>query len=82
MIRLLSERGSADPEELSITRELLEEGVIPEAQAKRYVVRARFWEIYKANPDRTARDVELELCAVYDLPLRTIQRYRSGRHRN
>ena len=79
MIRVLSEQGSADPEELSMTRELLDAGVIPESQAKRYVIRAKFWAIYKGNPDRTARDVELELCAVYDLPLRTVQRYRSSR---
>ena len=82
MIRVLSEQGKADAEELSLTRELLDSGIIPESQAKRYVIRARFWELYKASPSRSARDVELELSVVYEVPIRTIQFLRANRRRN
>ncbi|HPJ53680.1 MAG TPA: hypothetical protein PLF80_12175 [Flavobacteriales bacterium] len=71
--RILRTPGASSSDRHAAWRELLDSGIIPESQAKRYVIRARFWELYKANPSRSARDVELELSVVYEVPIRTIQ---------
>lgn len=76
MLRILREVHGHNDKELEPTMRLIESGVIDQTEAKRYVVQEEFWRIYKAESTRTARDIELELSARYDVPVPTVRRLR------
>jgi len=62
-------------------RRLYEVGAISRRSLRRSVVGIEFNRLF-VSTKRTARDIELELSAMYDVPLKTVQEIRRTYMRN
>jgi len=56
-------------------------GALTDTTVKRTVVGCEFFRIFTSTRDRTARDIELEIAARYDIPLKTVQEIRRNAKR-